>query len=418
MKQQESIIKQVNRVVLISVGLLILFCGVIMGELALFTEDRQSAVRLKVISDYHFKRFESEDIDVVEIDPLLTIFRDYSLLPLQVRNNLSPALKGSFSIHLPGKNIISESEVTVRAKKATNGSSETYYAVEKSEVVEWSSGSMSVIFLLYLIVGLILYASISFLLIKRLKILVNPFHVIAASIRSSTEHKKIPTEQNTSLEFDVLQNAISSYQQKIEELLERERAFSRNISHEIRSPLMVINGALSNIDEKNNEKLKKPLGQIEKASNDINELTKVFLSLVKKDTSKNKLVLVDDAYFAKFEPKHASRVLKKPFQIDCKSSFHINGNPTLINALLENLIKNGLRSNPLKSLFITITPYRIEIRDFGEGFQSGKIQGHGIGLPLVKDICDLYQIDFFLKNHNGEGCSAILEKPQTGLLRV
>lgn len=42
-----------------------------------------------------------------------------------------------------------------------------------------------------------------------------------------------------------LTESLNAYQQQIEQLVERERAFNRFASHELRTPLMVMKGALT-----------------------------------------------------------------------------------------------------------------------------------------------------------------------------
>ena len=91
--------------------------------------------------------------------------------------------------------------------------------------------------------------------------------------------------------------------------------------------------------------------------------------------------------------------------------------------LFSNLISNAIKySMPDTTITIELKKGRFLIKDEGVGIQAHKIQdifkayernsnlagGFGVGLSIVKDICDTYSIDIEVKSELGVGSSFIL----------
>jgi signal transduction histidine kinase len=85
-------------------------------------------------------------------------------------------------------------------------------------------------------------------------------------------------------------------------------------------------------------------------------------------------------------------------------SFHI---------LLGNIIKNAFAYTQYGEIVINVMPTYIEVIDTGKGTDGESIResvdGYGLGLLLVKDICHRYGWTFTLNNNLKNGCTAKVE---------
>ena len=106
-------------------------------------------------------------------------------------------------------------------------------------------------------------------------------------------------------------------------------------------------------------------------------------------------------------------------EIQCE--FSLNVQPLLFSAVVNNLLKNAINCNVKGNVSLFISPQRIDVIDNGVGLDAKPrgYEGFGIGLNIVRDICEKYHWQFSIKNNPGDGCTASVifrEKTDTVLL--
>ena len=213
----------------------------------------------------------------------------------------------------------------------------------------------------------------------------------------------------TDAEIETLSHALSHLLGRVDQFLERERNFTREASHELRSPLTVILMASDNL-------LGRPLddgarGMVEKirgAAQDMVELIEALLLLAREhegalatETVSVNQVLRQE--LARCRMIYGAKQLE--FRFEAEIELEVDTAPRLLAIVLGNLLRNACAYTDAGEIIIGIDSCRVTIRDSGIGMTEehlGRVftpyfrvshargSGHGIGLTLVKRISDRF----------------------------
>ncbi len=186
--------------------------------------------------------------------------------------------------------------------------------------------------------------------------------------------------------------------------------FIKDTTHELNTPLAAITMSIETIDRDSLEpKLLKKLSRIDNAAKTISTLYQdlSFMALYGKKPNKNEIVDFDKMLIERveyFEP--IAEVKNVSFELTTEESkIYIDKNKLRI--LVDNLISNAIKYNKANGkIYINVKQNEFVIRDEGKGIPKGVIKdifarytrfddasgGFGIGLSIVKIICDEYGI--------------------------
>jgi signal transduction histidine kinase len=209
-------------------------------------------------------------------------------------------------------------------------------------------------------------------------------------------------------EFRELGNAVKEMTGKVLQDYESLKNFADNASHEMQTPLAVINSRLDLMiqDRRLDEIQMKQLQGIYDATRRLTKLNQSLLLLTKIENnqfSDAKSVQLDVLIKEKLNQLD-ELILAKQLHLSVDSSPSlIRMNDYLADILVNNLLSNAIRHNPENgrialSIFpgtLTISntsnPLSFNPSDIFDRFQkSTDSQGVGLGLAIVKQICDNY----------------------------
>ncbi|GLR70028.1 sensor histidine kinase [Agaribacter marinus] len=398
----------VIKVFLIGAGLMLVFYAVLFRISIIETENMVMERRIHIVAPYHFKRFEQGQIGVLEIDPLLSIYDQYALLPLKIRNKISQEWQGY--LHLTFSD---ETELQLLAMEInTPIDNRIVYALENSDAVELSDRNLVMFELSLLFVGIFLFLLISTYMISTVKRAAKSFHDLAHTLESANMDDFSPfivTKKET-FEFEKIIRAINSYRSRLKNLIAREQSFTRYISHELRTPMTVIKGSISNIRLNEQKNVKKYIDKIGYATEQMHELTNTFLMLARDDSSIKECVEINQDFIGQavneLEDKIDANQVEFHWQLE--SSFSLFANQLLLKVAIQNLLSNAMICSNQGKVMMFISASGIDIVDNGVALQSSHrgLDGFGIGLVLVEDICKKYDWVFSLHNNLESGCTA------------
>lgn len=189
--------------------------------------------------------------------------------------------------------------------------------------------------------------------------------------------------------------------------LQRERAFNADVSHEFRTPLMVISSAVEvlNLNAVTPEQKSKALNRIDQASKRLNRLIHVFMEL-----ARGKSLAYNEACSWVSVIEEALKIWETPakekgltLQFENLSTKEQSTNAAFALSVVDNLVRNAIQYTPEGSVTIKLSDTCVRVIDTGVGisdsdkekvlerFIRGKHtegEGYGLGLSLVTRICE------------------------------
>jgi signal transduction histidine kinase len=232
---------------------------------------------------------------------------------------------------------------------------------------------------------------------------------------------EIPSE--TDEEIQLLANSIVHLGERVDRFIERERNFTRDASHELRSPLTVIRIATDMLQSEQSLSAlaTSSLQKIKRAADDMEDLTEAFLLLAREsdDALTIDSVNVNDIVHEEVDRAELfNRVKKLPISVNEKSQLQINASDKVLSVLLGNLIRNAILYTESGTIEITVTDKSVIIEDSGVGMSKEEVDhifmpyyraknggnvGHGVGLTIVKRLSERFHWPLKVKSFPGEG---------------
>ena len=227
-------------------------------------------------------------------------------------------------------------------------------------------------------------------------------------------------------EVGKLANTFDHYQHKMEEFIQREQDFTADASHELRTPLAVINGAAELLLENPNlpDQAKRQVERIERSGERMSKMLEVLLLLARETpSSQNQTLelcnignLVNESVQQHRFMMHDKPAVTLRYEICANLQEAIS--KTAFSIILSNLIRNAIIYTEQGEVVITVDNKLIQIRDTGTGISKADLKhifdrhyrgsnansgGSGIGLSIVKRICDRQNIQIDINSEEGVG---------------
>jgi signal transduction histidine kinase len=221
-------------------------------------------------------------------------------------------------------------------------------------------------------------------------------------------------------EIEELAGVFDRQLSRMRAFMERERAFGADMSHELRTALAVILSATEVLldDDTLNDKQKARVQRIERAARDMAELGTALLLMAREDHAQpgggcQVAGVVEEAV----ERQH--HVLgSKPVTVDVQTdpTLVVAADCGLVDILVSNLVRNAFSYTDAGNVTIHQDSRSLIISDTGRGIPADAIDqaflrhfrdisstGAGIGLSLVKRICDRYGWQVRLESGERQG---------------
>lgn len=244
---------------------------------------------------------------------------------------------------------------------------------------------------------------------------------------------------NTSSEFIEFSNIIIAYENMLKRLktqTDSQIDFVNNASHELKTPIFIINGYINLIKRwghENQEITQEAIDSIEEETKNMSTLVSKLLFLAKDNIS--------DIEHREFDLKALIENIISDLKIVYPSEkislfgerVSIISDYNLIKQLLVNLIENSIkygRRNDIDIKIIKGQNIMLEIKDRGEGIskenlehiydkffrvdkaRSREINSHGLGLSIVRKITDALNIDINIESELNVGTTVTLTLPK------
>lgn len=229
-------------------------------------------------------------------------------------------------------------------------------------------------------------------------------------------------------EVAMLVDAIEHYRSGIARFVDRERSFSRDASHELRTPITVIAMSAELLAAKDGlaGEDRKLVDRIQRACHDMQELIDAFLALSREQDDGLRTEPVDVRDLVERELAGISqRAEQKGIAIELEGdrSLSLDANRRVISILVGNLIRNAVNYTDNGKVVVRVGGNQVQVIDSGRGISEEKLasiykphvrgseqsrSGYGVGLAIVKRLCEQNGWRVSLASEEGAGTTATL----------
>lgn len=258
----------------------------------------------------------------------------------------------------------------------------------------------------------------------------------AKTITQQRDYSKRVVTQGRENELTDLAQVLNDMLTSIEATFEREKQFSNDISHELRTPITVIlsESEFGGKYADSMEDAKDSFAVIQRQSLLMKKTVEQLLELARAENQKH--LVLEDVNLSRFvqqELADQERLVAERgiyLQTSIQENLHISGQQLLLKRLLDNLLTNAVKFTKDEitvSLKQVNQEIHLTVADNGRGIpqdQAEKIwqrfyqvdsarnksqdTGVGLGLSLVKQIAELHDATVHLTSAEGQGAQFIV----------
>lgn len=207
----------------------------------------------------------------------------------------------------------------------------------------------------------------------------------------------------------VLEQALA----RIKAFVQREQHFTRDVSHELRTPTTISQGAITLLKQTPLSAEQKPLvARIEQAQVQIEQSLSTLLALAREDNnaaSQTRLLPVVEQSIIQQHQLLTDKDIELIIEIKPQQEVPIAQGPLLI--LLNNIIGNAFKYTVSGTITIGYDNQTLIVSDSGNGIESAlqphifdagikgqDSQGLGMGLSIVKRLCEQFSIVYQVRS--------------------
>jgi signal transduction histidine kinase len=218
-----------------------------------------------------------------------------------------------------------------------------------------------------------------------------------------------------------LASALDGYQNRIRRMLQREQEFTANISHELRTPITTILTSCELLDAEPglSDKVRLRIKRIESATTRMGEQLQALLFLAREQAlGVMEPVAIAECINDAAEPLYPEIHRKKlKFIVNVSPDIIIPLNRQALHTALTNLLRNAIQYTDEGSIRVDYSNGHLSVTDTGMGIEPAflpllferffrgttRVEGLGIGLPIVKRICNHYGWKINVESQVGRG---------------
>ena len=249
-----------------------------------------------------------------------------------------------------------------------------------------------------------------------------------AALSPDRSGPRLLIDERASSELEVIANALNDYIQRNARFVERERNFIHTASHELRTPVAVIDGAaeigLQAVE--NPVAARRQLLRIQRTARDMEQLISLLLVLAKDPSrlAQASEPVELDQLLPQIIDDHLHLTEGRALELECSPSApcRIVAPPSIVRAAIGNLLRNAIENSDSGIIHVELRPdATVTIRDPGHGMSPEQIsaiygriargdamQGDGIGLDLIARLCEQLGWRLDIQSDPLQGTTAML----------
>ena len=287
----------------------------------------------------------------------------------------------------------------------------------------------------YLILVFVLYLIMYYVASKAIKP-VQKLIQSASQINESNISSRLPLPNNKD-EIYKLATTFNDLLNRIENSIEQQKQFTADASHEMRTPLTIIKGTLEVLlrKERTPEQYEKKINEVISQTDRLSYLFDQLLQLARAES--NNTIIKKEKIILKEKIDHLINggdllLNKNQIKYNIPTNCVVFADAALLDRILENIISNAIKYNTpngnitfewneksnsllIKDEGIGISkdqqPYLFNRFYRADNSRSSEIKGNGLGLSIVKKLCELQHIKISVESAENKGTSFTLQFP-------
>jgi signal transduction histidine kinase len=265
----------------------------------------------------------------------------------------------------------------------------------------------------------------------------------ASRISATDLHRRVPVGR-TQDELSELATTFNAMIERLEAAVQRERDFTADASHELRSPLAVIlaETSLALEESLDAEDSRRAMGIIHEQATSMNEMIYALLTLTRVETigaHREIVPLVEVVDRAVRQCALTAREREVDVTAGVAAGLFVHAEPALLIRAVRNVLDNAIKASPSGSA-VDIQAHRdgssivLEIRDDGPGIGSDDLErifepfyqvekartpgdSHGLGLAICRRIVAAHGGEVTADSRIGEGACFRIILPAAGVVQ-
>ncbi len=243
------------------------------------------------------------------------------------------------------------------------------------------------------------------------KVLANPLREITKKIEHMPPNEPTFMVSTHFKETREIEQVLLDNKNDIAKFFQREQEFNRFTSHELRTPIMIINGSIELLEQFPDlpPLANKAINRIGNASSDMHILTEAFLLLGHANIQPHHYVSVSLGGVLERMMTTLSDVFIKQgveYNLAIERAISINAPNSFVEVVMHNVLKNAF-SYGIERIDAQLIDNKLLIRNRHDGSEEDH-SGYGVGLIIVERVCERMNWTFTTKD-DGEWFLVMIE---------
>lgn len=235
-------------------------------------------------------------------------------------------------------------------------------------------------------------------------------------------------------------DALDTFSDRLRAFVERERVFTRDAGHELRTPVAVFKGSLDLLEQNPDRPPaeRKALARMRRTVEDMENLLETLLMLAREGevALPDEAVSVNDLVAGQVDAlSAAARRSGNTLAVHEKADLRLRVPAKVLEIVIGNLMRNAVNYTDSGRIDVTIDGDGVAVADTGMGMSAedlerafdpffradesrGLVRGHGLGLSIVKRLTRQFGWELSVHSRPGEGTKVEIRFPSARTVQV